>query len=214
MTQPVRSPSNPLVHDTVSAAEIAELRASRARLVTAADDERRKIERDLHNGVQQDLIALAVNLQLARELAGSADAAGYLEAASRDVHDALDGVRAIAQGVYPSLLIDRGLAEALRGAARTARVPTRVEAEDIRYPAEVEAAVYFSCVHALAAVDGATRATVRVRAENGKVLFEIDVEGVGASPDLSRVQDRVGAGGGTLSVSSEQGRLRLLGTIV
>jgi signal transduction histidine kinase len=191
--------------------ELDEVRASRARIATAADAERRRIERALHDGVQQDLIALAVNLQLVREDPAGAEA--HLEAASRDVHDALDRVRAIAQGVYPSLLVDRGLAEALRGAARTARVPTRVEATDDRYPFEVESAVYFSCVQALEAVDGATQATVRVRPEGSALLFEVDVEGADGMVDLSGVHDRVGAASGTLDVSSEGGRLRLVGRV-
>jgi signal transduction histidine kinase len=193
--------------------ELDEVRASRARITTEWDAERRRIERALHDRVQQDLISLAVNLQLARELAGSASAKEYLDAASRDVHDALDGVRTIAHDVYPSLLIDRGLAEALLSAARTARVPTRVEATEDRYAPEVEAAVYFACVRALAAFDGAASATVRVRPEAGKAHFEIDVEGAHAAPDLAGVQDRVGAAGGSLTVTVEQGRLGLVGTV-
>jgi signal transduction histidine kinase len=201
------------MEEPVSAAEIAELRASRARLVAVADTERRRIERALHDGLQQDLIALAVNLQLARERACSADAIAYLDAASRDVHDALDGVRTIAQGIYPSLLVDRGLGEALRGAALTAQVPTRVDATDDRYAPEVEAAVYFACAEALDAVTG-TRVTFRVRPDRAAVLFEVEVEGSGESvPDLSRVHDRVGAAGGKLSMSSEQDRLLLAGTV-
>ena len=179
--------------------EIEELRASRARIAAAADGERRRIERALHDGVQQDLIALAVNLQLAREVADSEDASSYLEAASRDVHDALDGVRALAQSVYPSLLIDRGLAEALRGAARTARVPTSVDAPEDRYPPEIEAAVYFTCVRVLDAVE-ARRARVRVWPEGGLLLFEVAVEG-GLVPESAELEDRAGAAGGSLSFS-------------
>jgi signal transduction histidine kinase len=177
--------------------EIEELRASRARIAATADGERRRIERALHDGVQQDLIALAVNLQLAREVADSEDASSYLEAASRDVHDALDAVRALAQSVYPSLLIDRGLAEALRGAARTARVPTTIDAPEDRYPPEIEAAVYFTCVRVLDAVE-ARRARVRVWSERGSLLFEVAVEG-GLVPESAELEDRAGAAGGSLS---------------
>jgi len=177
--------------------EIEELRASRARIAATADGERRRIERALHDGVQQDLIALAVNLQLARGLAGSEDAGSYLEAACRDVHDALEGVRALAQSVYPSLLIDRGLAEALRGAARTARVPTSVDAPEDRYPPEIEAAVYFTCVRVLDAVE-ARRARGRVGSERGSLLVGVAVSG-GLVPDSAELEDRAGAAGGSLS---------------
>jgi signal transduction histidine kinase len=177
--------------------EIEELRASRARIAATADAERRRIERALHDEVQQDLIALAVNLQLARERADSEAASSYLDAASRDVHDALDAVRALAQSVYPSLLIDRGLAEALRGAARTARVPTSVDAPEDRYPPEIEAAVYFTCVRVLDAVE-ARGARVRIWPEGGSLLFEVVVEG-GWAPEPAELEDRAGAAGGSLS---------------
>src|SRR5713101_462314 len=148
--------------------EVEELRASRARVVAAADAERRRIERDLHDGVQQHLVALAVNLQLARQLADSDPAAALtlLEEIGQAVREALDGVRALAQSIYPPLLLDRGLAEALRSAASGAGIHTRVEAAaSDRYPSEVEATVYFCCLEALhnaAKHAGAgARATVR-----------------------------------------------------
>jgi len=99
--------------------DVPELRASRMRVLAAGDAERRKIERTLHDNVQQHLVALAVNLQLARTLVRS-DAAGaiaLLEEMSRDVREALESVRAMAQEIYPPLLVDRGLADALRGVA-------------------------------------------------------------------------------------------------
>ena len=175
--------------------ELDAVRASRARLAAAADAERRRIERALHDGVQQDLIALAVNLQLAREEDGGAS----LQAARRDVHDALDSVRMLAESVYPSLLIDRGLAEALRGAARTARLPTSVAAPEERYPPEIEAAVYFTCARALEAAE-ARRASVRVWPERDSLLFEVAVEdgSVAASAELG---DRAGAVGGSLELT-------------
>src|SRR6266508_4113991 len=117
--------------------EVEELRASRARVVAKADGERRRIERGLHDGVQQHLVALAVNLQLARELVGSDPSAAktLLEEVGQDVRDALESVRALAYGVYPPLLLDRGLTEALRGAAAGAVIATRIEAETAaRYP--------------------------------------------------------------------------------
>ena len=186
--------------------QLEAVRESRARVAAAADAERRRIERALHDGVQQDLIALAVNLQLARELVDGSENAP-LEAASRDVHDALDGVRALAEGVYPSLLVDRGLAEALRSAARAARMPTRIDAPDDRYAPDVEAAVYFACTRALADVEQAAHSSVRVWPEGGALLFEVVFEGGGIA-DLSGVEDRVGAAGGALSVTTEPLTLR------
>jgi signal transduction histidine kinase len=206
--------------------EVEELRASRARLVAAADRERRAIERGLHDGVQQHLVALAVNLQLARELAASDPPAAknLLEEIGQDVREALEGVRALAYSIYPPLLLDRGLAEALRGAAAGAAIATRIEAETIdRYPPDIEAAVYFCCLEALedAAQHGGqkTRANVRVWSEHEQLLFEIVLEGSAAGDGaesgaaLTSMNDRLGAVGGRLSASSEPGRTRLLGTV-
>jgi signal transduction histidine kinase len=193
--------------------QLDEVRASRARVSASADAERRRIERGLHDSVQQDLIALAVNLQLAREAVDSdpAEARAFLDEASRDVHDALDAVRAIAHGVYPSLLIDRGLAEALRAAARTTRPRTQVEATADRFSPEIEAAVYFACVQAVEEAD-ADRVHIRVWPDEGSLLFEVDVDG-GGVPDVSTIEDRVGAVAGSVSISSEDGRFRLLARI-
>jgi len=121
--------------------ELEALRASRARMVAAADAERRWIERELHDGVQQHLVALAVNVQLVRQLAGSdlAAAMAVLEEIRSDVREALDGVRALASEIYPPLLLDSGLAEALRATSANA-APKRVDAAALgRYPPAVEA---------------------------------------------------------------------------
>ena len=204
--------------------ELDELRASRARVVMTADADRRGIERGLHDGVQQDLVALAVNLQLARELADSDPAAlkAHLEEIAQDVRDALESVRALAHDVYPSLLVDRGLVEALRGAAPRVGFPTRVEAAGERYPPEIEAAAYFCCVEALDAVGWATpgvQATVGIRQEDSTLVFDVVIDGVPRrdEPDLgatlTTANDRLGAVGGRLSVSSEEGRTRVVGTI-
>ena len=204
--------------------EVEELRASRARLVAAADGERRAIERDLHDGVQQHLVALSVNLQLARELAESDPAAvqGFLEKIGQDVREALESVRALAYSIYPPLLLDRGLTEALRGAAAGAAIATRIEAEtEDRYPPDIEAAVYFCCLEALegAAERGGPkrRANVRVWSEREELLFEVVVDGSAAGDNepgvLTNMNDRLGAVGGRLSVSAEPGLTRVLGTI-
>src|SRR5262249_52736627 len=141
-------------------------RASRQRLVAAQDEERRKLERNIHDGVQQQLVALAVKLKLAdtmldRDPAKAHEALAGLQA---DAGSALEDLRDLARGIYPPLLAYRGLGAALEAQARKAIVPTTVEADGVgRFPQEVEAAVYFSCLEALqnvAKYAEATRATI------------------------------------------------------
>jgi signal transduction histidine kinase len=196
------------------------LQASRARIVAAQDAERRRIERNLHDGAQQHLVALAVKVRLARQLRerDPAKANVLLEELGGDLEDALQELRDLAHGIYPPLLADKGLAEALSSAARRAALPTEVRATDLgRYPAEVEAAVYFCCLEALQnagkhAGEGA-RATVRLWEEAGGLLFEVADDGVGfdtrrtgASGGFTNMNDRLGAIGGTLRVESAPGR--------
>ena len=192
--------------------EVAELRASRARVLTAADEQRRSIERELHDGAMQHLVALAVNLQLAGGLVetDSPAAAELLDEMLHDVHDALDDVRRLAWRVYPSLLLDRGLREALRAAASLVGIPTRVEAADVgRLAPELEASIYFCCVELLQhAAEGGGHATVRVRSERDVVRFEVTLESADVEQwktrDLSRAADRLGAFGGRLVVEAGQ----------
>src|SRR5438477_262736 len=130
----------------------ARLRASRARLLLNADAERRAIERVLHDSIQQELVAISVKLQLARRLAHSEQTAAQdlLDEIEQEVRDALDGVRAVSDAIYPSVLAVRGLAEAVRGAAAASGVGVRIEANQlVRYPPELEGAVYFCCREAL-----------------------------------------------------------------
>jgi signal transduction histidine kinase len=205
-----------------------ELRASRARVVAAADAERRRIERDLHDGAQASLVALALKLGLARELAASdSDAAqSMLAELGEDLERTIEEVRDLAQGIYPPLLAERGLKAALSTAASRLSVPVRVEAETIgRYPAEIEAAVYFCCLEALqnAAKHGGEgiRASLRVREEEGAVAFEVEDDGTGFDPralgrgsGLTNMADRLGAIGGRLRVESAPGAgTRVAGTI-
>jgi hypothetical protein len=175
--------------------EIEELRASRARVLEAADAERRRTERSLHDGVQQHLVALAVNLQLARQLADTDPDAlrALLDELTHDVHEALEGVRALARQVYPPLLLDLGLANALRSAAVEAGATVEVETS-ARFEPGAEAAVYFCCVELLR-----PGAHVRVWAEADALVFE-----AGAEPTAA-IADRLGAVGGTLS--RDAGRL-------
>ena len=129
-----------------------ELRASRARVVEAGDAQRRRIERDLHDGAQQHLVALAVSVNLVRQIADTdPDAAkAMLEQIGSDLQEAVQELRNLAHGIYPPLLMDRGLAEALSAASGRAALPTGVEADGIgRYSQQIEAAVYFCCLEAL-----------------------------------------------------------------
>ena len=197
-----------------------ELRASRARIVAASDAARRQIERNLHDGAQQHLVALAVNIRLARTLADADPGASkeILEQLGSDVQDAVQELRSLAHGIYPPLLVDRGLVEALRAAAGRAAIPTDVHADGVgRHAANVEAAVYFCCLEALQnagkhAGEGA-RADVRIWEEEGGLLFEVADDGVGFDPSAHQeagagfvnMGDRVGAIGGSLAVHSAPG---------
>jgi signal transduction histidine kinase len=198
-----------------------ELRASRARIVEATDAERRRIERDLHDGAQQHLVALAVSVRLARQLADADpdQAKGILDQLGLDLQDAVQELRNLAHGIYPPLLRDRGLGEALSAAAGRAALPTTVEADGIgRYPEPVEAAVYFCVLEAIQnagkhAGDGA-QMTIALREEEGALLFDVVDDGAGF--DLAsgaqrghgfvNMSDRVGAFGGSISVDSAPGR--------
>lgn len=204
--------------------EAAALRESRARVVNAADNERRSIERELHDGTMQDLVALGVNLQLADGLvyADSLELRALLGEMLRNVHDALDDVRKLAWRVYPSLLFDRGLGEAVRTAASDAGATARIEAVAVdRYAPELEASVYFCCVELLRLLaDEGHSAMLRVRGQRDLVLFDLTFEDADLerwrTRDLSSVTDRVGALGGRLTigppVEPERG-VRISGTI-
>jgi len=198
-----------------------ELQRSRARIVAASDAARRQIERNLHDGAQQHLVALAVNVRLARQLAQTdPEASGQiLEQLGVGLQEAVQELRALAHGIYPPLLVDRGIAEALRSAAGRAALATEVEAEGLgRYSPEAEAAVYFCCMEALQnagkhAGEDAT-ATVRVWQDDHNLSFEVRDTGAGfdANGKLSsgagfvNMSDRVGAIGGTVTVVSAPGQ--------
>src|SRR5207302_6690668 len=133
-------------------ARLKELKASRQRIVAAQDEERRRLERNIHDGAQQQLVALAVKVRLARQLGAKdpARANELLEQTETELSQALADVRDLARGIYPPLLADRGLVAALEGQARRSAVPVQIEAEGMsRYPQDREAAVYFCCLEAL-----------------------------------------------------------------
>ena len=197
-----------------------ELRASRARIVATADQSRRQIERNLHDGAQQHLVALAVKLGLAKQLldADPSVLGPMLDELRADAQETLTQLRELAHGIYPPLLIDRGLEEALRAAANRAVLPTEVTAKVERYQPDVEAAIYFCCLEAMQnagkhAGEGA-RINVSVEECDGRLCFEVADSGAGfdaTGPSVRghgfiNMADRVGAIGGTIAVESSPGK--------
>ncbi len=206
-----------------------ELRDSRSRIVAAGDAERRKLERNLHDGAQQHLVAMAVKLRLAHdsiEDGDTADAMGLIDELRSDLQDSITELRALAHGIFPPLLMIGGLAEALPAAATRAALDTSVELDGIgRYPSEVEAAVYFCCLEALQNAGkhagAGARACVRLWEDAGPALrFEVSDDGAGFEPATSspssapagrvghgfvNMTDRLGAFDGSLTVSSAPG---------
>jgi signal transduction histidine kinase len=207
-------------------ARLEDLRASRQRLVAAQDEERRRLERNLHDGAQQNLVALKVKLGLAEMLAEKdpARAKATLSELKADTDEALETLRDLARGIYPPLLADRGLVAALESQARKATVPVAVETEGVdRYPKEVEAAVYFCVLEALQNVQkyaGGSPATVRLRAAADALTFEVEDQGAGfdaatqaKGSGLQNMEDRLEALGGSVTVTSAPGRgTRVAGT--
>jgi PAS domain S-box-containing protein len=193
-----------------------ELDASRARIVRAADEERRRLERNLHDGAQQRLVALSLELRLAerRLAAGDPAAADLLRHAMADLADALEELRELARGIHPAILSDKGLVPALEMLGARAGLPVDLCAElEERLPEPVEAAAYYLVAEALTNTSKHARASqVRVGVErvDGRAVVEVADDGVGGA-DLSSgsglrgLRDRVEALGGTLEVSSRQG---------
>jgi signal transduction histidine kinase len=198
-------------------ATIEELRASRRRLVEAQDEERRKIERNLHDGAQQQLVALSIQLGLLEQSAG--DAASVRELTpelQKSARAALDDLRALARGIYPPLLADQGLVHALQAQARKTVVPVTIEADGIeRYPQDVEATVYFCALEALqnvAKYADASRADVCLSCFGESLQFTITDDGTGFDTAAARhgtglqgMADRLAALGGTLHLRSQPG---------
>jgi signal transduction histidine kinase len=230
VTMPANDPMDPtkekLVRDLASQAGpvlrnvrlIEELRASRQRLVAAQDEERRRIERNIHDGAQQQLVALAVQLKLAEQLVGK-DPEKERELIGRlggQATAALEDLRDLARGIYPPLLADKGLASALVAQARKAAVPTTVESVGIgRYAREVESAVYFCILEAMnnvAKYAHADHTIVRLARANGHLEFEVRDDGSGFDASdtfygtgLQGMSDRLDAIEGELTVTSGQG---------
>jgi signal transduction histidine kinase len=188
-------------------AQLGELRASRTRLVDAADAERRRLERDLHDGAQQRLLALGLALQLLRDHGGDPQ---LLEQAEAELQLALRELRDLARGIHPAILSEQGLAAAVRSLADRSSLPVTAKVADDRYPLAVETAAYFVISEALANVAkhaDAHAATVSVARMNGHLLVEVSDDGRGgaaaeAGGGLQGLADRVGALDGRLTIES------------
>ncbi|HEY6566170.1 MAG TPA: histidine kinase [Actinomycetota bacterium] len=221
-------PMNPakekLVHDLAAQAGlvlrnvrlIEDLRASRQRLVAAQDEERRKLERNIHDGVQQQLVALTVQLRLAEQLTerDPAKARELMAGLQGRTNEALEDLRDLARGIYPPLLADKGLATALEAQARKSPVPVSVQADEMgRYPQAVESAVYFSCLEALnnvAKYADAGQVSITLTHQNGSLTFDVADDGHGFDPavttygtGLQGIADRLDAIGGSMQIDSE-----------
>jgi len=201
-----------------NAALIDELRASRRRLVGAQDAERRKIERNLHDGAQQQLIAIMIQLGLLEESADDPGAVRQLAPAVRDgLRAALEDLRDLARGIYPPLLADQGLVPALQAQARKASLPVEIDADGVgRYPQDTEAAVYFCALEALqntAKYAGASRATISLSCSGDRLRFTVtddgagfDTASTGHGTGLQGMADRLDALGGAFDVRSRPGQ--------
>jgi len=210
-----------LVSLAVASAQAREdLIASRARLVKAGDEQRRRLERNLHGGAQQRFVSVALKLRLARARLQSRpdDAATLLEEVSRELDTGLEELRELARGLHPAILGDRGLRTALESLAARVPIPVEIEAPDDRLPEHIEATAYYIVSEAMTNVAkhaAARRAHVSVRREDGMLRCEISDDGRGGADTSSGtgilgLRDRAEAAGGTLSVISPPGR----GTVV
>ena len=191
---------------------LEELRESRTRLVTVQDTERRRLERNLHDGAQQNLVSLRMKLGLAQAAAAGAPGPlpGLLEQMQAEIGEALDSIRSLSRGIYPPLLESQGLRGALAARARQVGIPVTVSCGPDRYAPGVEGAVYFCCAEALQNVakhSGAERAAIRVWREEQRLRFSVSDDGRGFSPaaqptggGLQNLRDRLEALGGVLAI--------------
>jgi len=216
---PIRDASDAVISHLALFADITdrkrqeeELRASRARIVRAGDETRRRLERNLHDGAQQRLVALSLSLRLAQTKVGTDPPAAHavLESAREELAAALDELRELARGIHPAVLTDRGLAAALEALASRLPIPVEIETPEVELPQAVEAAAYYVIAEALANVikyAGASVVTVRVTSDETSARVEVTDDGVGGADSatgsgLRGLSDRVAALEGRLEVDS------------
>jgi signal transduction histidine kinase len=195
--------------------EAAELRASRERLAVAHDADRRRIERALHDGVQQDLVGIAANLELARASTDDDPAATrrILAEISGDVRRALEETRRLADLIYPPFLETGGLRTALRTAAAAAAIGIRIDiAPDTTCPSLIASVVYSCCLDVFERAETGTSVSATLRNAAGALSFEL-VADADLDLDASAQRDRVEALGGRLSFESGSGETRILGSL-
>lgn len=196
---------------------VRELRASRARLVNAAERERRRLEMDLHDGAQQSLLAIQLRTKIAQETPVPADVAFQLRAIEREADTALQELRELARGIYPAILNDLGLVRALQAVARRSSIPIEISSEGVRrYPDAIEAAVYFCALEAIQnAVKHAgprARVTVTLTGVSDAVRLTVSDDGAGMTFDrrtkglgILDMRDRIEAVGGMFEIASKPG---------
>jgi signal transduction histidine kinase len=225
--EPLKPAAQQLVIDVASQAGLAlsnaglieDLRASRQRLVAAQDEERRRLERNLHDGAQQDLVALAIKLRIVSTVVeeGNAEAMELLGELQEDAKNALGNLRDLARGIYPPLLEDRGLVPALRAQAGKSPVPVVVDADGIgRLGQHIEAAVYFCCLEALQNITkyaAASQVRICLAARDHSLSFTVSDDGAGYDPGRTpmgsgqrNMADRLAALDGRLEVRSVPGQ--------
>jgi signal transduction histidine kinase len=205
---------------------LEELRTSRQRLVQAQDEARRRLERNLHDGAQQNLVALKVKLGLAQSLAqrDPEKARDMVRQLKADADEALETLRDLARGIYPPLLADKGLKAALESQARKSMLPVVVDADGVtRYSQDVEATVYFCVLEALQNVQkyaAADHVVVRLRQDGSQLRFEVEDDGRGfevasvkRGAGLTNMTDRLEAVGGELHITSGRPGTKLEGRV-
>ncbi len=198
---------------------VEDLRTSRQRLVAAQDEERRRLERNIHDGAQQQLVALAVKARLAGQFTerDPAKAVELLTQIEAETQTALEDLRDLARGIYPPLLADRGLVAAIEAQSRKGQHGVQMDAQDLgRFTADVEATVYFCTLEALqnvAKYAAADHTVIRLVRANGSLSFEVEDDGQGFDPDavgsgtgLQGMADRLAAVGGSLEIRSAPGQ--------
>ena len=194
---------------------LEELKASRQRLVSAQDEERRRLEKNLHDGAQQQLVALKVKLSLAERIATEDKVKKFLSQLQKEADDTLQTLRDLARGIYPPLLADKGLVVALTAQANKSPLQVSVQGDVGRYSQEVEAAVYFCCLEAMQNITkyaGDCEVVIALSANDGALTFRVEDNGAGFDTEngsrgsgLQNMSDRLDALGGDLAVTSRPG---------